>query len=92
MYYLISYDISSDRFRTKAAKLLQGYGRRVQKSVFECPNLTEKQLLKILGRLDRLIDHETDSVRFYRQCKGCLAQFDIVGSGEQPEKAASGYY
>lgn len=92
MYYLISYDISDDRFRTKASKLLQGYGRRVQKSVFECPNLTERQLLRIQGELDRLIDHETDSVRFYRQCKGCLAQFELVGSGEQPEKAASGYY
>lgn len=92
MYYVICYDITEDRLRTKASKLLDGHGRRVQKSVFECPDLTEKQLLRLLDVLDRLIDHETDSVRCYRQCRSCLSQFDIVGEGERPRLAASGYY
>ena len=92
MYYVICYDITDDRIRTKASKLLDGHGKRVQNSVFECADLTEKQLLKIMDKLDRLIDHETDSVRLYRQCKGCLAQFDLIGVGGKPELAASGYY
>lgn len=92
MYYVICYDITDDRIRTKASKLLEGHGKRVQKSVFECADLTEKQLLRLQDKLDRLIDHETDSVRFYRQCKGCLPQFDLVGVGGKPEQAASGYY
>lgn len=34
--YVISYDISNDKIRTKIAKELENYGRRVQFSVFEC--------------------------------------------------------
>lgn len=92
MFYVICYDITDDRLRTKAAKLVQGHGKRVQKSVFECADLSEQQLLRLLDKLDRLIDHETDSVRCYRQCKGCLTQFDLVGEGERPRLAVSGYY
>ena len=92
MFYIICYDIVDDRIRAKASKLLEGHGQRVQKSVFECTQLTEKQMLRLMDQLDRLMDHETDSVRLYRQCKGCLAQFDLVGMGNKPQLAASGYY
>jgi CRISPR-associated protein Cas2 len=34
-FYLICYDIVKDSRRTKVAHLLEGYGLRVQKSVFE---------------------------------------------------------
>ena len=34
--YLIVYDITKDRERTKVQKILEGYGFRIQKSVFEC--------------------------------------------------------
>lgn len=34
--YVVTYDIPSDKRRQKVAKLLEGYGRRVQYSVFEC--------------------------------------------------------
>ncbi|MFH1760853.1 MAG: CRISPR-associated endonuclease Cas2, partial [bacterium] len=34
-HYVISYDIPVTRRRTKVAKLLDGFARRVQKSVFE---------------------------------------------------------
>ena len=34
--YLVCYDITSDRVRNKIVKTLEGYGRRVQYSVFEC--------------------------------------------------------
>ena len=35
-YYIVSYDISNDKKRTKMLRLLKNYGVRVQKSVFEC--------------------------------------------------------
>lgn len=92
MYYVICYDVTEDRIRAKVSKLLEGHGLRVQKSVFECSDLTERQLLRLMDKLDRLIDHTTDNVRLYRQCKGCLAQFDLVGIGKKSELAASGYY
>jgi CRISPR-associated protein Cas2 len=37
MIHLISYDIEDDRERLQVSKVLEGFGRRVQKSVFECP-------------------------------------------------------
>ncbi len=35
---LVVYDIKKDRLRSKFAKFLEGYGRRVQYSVFEIRN------------------------------------------------------
>ncbi|OQX07114.1 MAG: CRISPR-associated endonuclease Cas2 [Desulfobulbaceae bacterium A2] len=34
--HLVAYDIEDDRERLRTGKLLEGFGRRVQKSVFEC--------------------------------------------------------
>ena len=34
--YVIAYDISSQRERSRVSRVLSGYGFRVQKSVFEC--------------------------------------------------------
>ena len=34
--YVISYDISENKIRNKVAKILEGYGKRIQYSVFEC--------------------------------------------------------
>jgi CRISPR-associated protein Cas2 len=85
MFYLVCFDIVNDSARTKVAKALKGYGYRVQKSVFECPDLTEKQFLKLKDRLEGLIDHTEDSVRYYRQCKGCLRDCELSGIGELPE-------
>ncbi|NET09243.1 MAG: CRISPR-associated endonuclease Cas2, partial [Symploca sp. SIO2B6] len=36
MLALVVYDIADTRRRTKLSTLLEGYGRRVQESVFEC--------------------------------------------------------
>lgn len=84
MFYLVCFDISDDRTRHRAAKVLKGFGQRVQKSVFECPDLTEKRFLKLKDRLEGLIDFTTDSVRYYRQCRGCLAECELSGIGEPP--------
>jgi CRISPR-associated endonuclease Cas2 len=36
LLYLITYDIPCDKRRKKVSDLLEGYGTRVQYSVFEC--------------------------------------------------------
>ena len=82
MFCLVCFDIVDDKVRYKAAKVLKGYGYRVQKSVFECPELTEKQYLKLKDRLENLIDATEDSVRYYRQCRACLGEFEFSGIGE----------
>lgn len=70
MLVLITYDVSTTdsagkkRLR-KVAKACQNYGQRVQNSVFECiVDSTKFTALKI--ELESIIDHELDSLRFYR--------------------------
>ncbi len=85
MFYVVAFDISDDRIRYRAVKILKAFGYRVQKSVFECPDLTEKRFLTLKDRLEALIDFTTDSVRYYRQCRGCLDDCEVSGLGELPE-------
>ncbi|WP_291321996.1 CRISPR-associated endonuclease Cas2 [Desulfonatronospira sp.] len=85
MFYLVCYDIVDDKTRYKVAKVLKSYGYRVQKSAFECPDLTEKSFLKMKDRLERLIDFSEDNIRYYRQCRACIKDFEHSGLGEEPE-------
>lgn len=79
MIYVISYDISSDRLRTKVAKLLEGYGVRVQYSVFECRitvnrfNYLYKQIVNLTGK------KEETCVRIYSLCENCEQKIVTIG-------------
>ncbi len=84
MFYVVCYDIIDDQTRNKVAKIIKGFGYRVQKSVFECPDLSEKRLLKLKDKIERQIDSTQDSVRFYRQCRACLKDYEQAGIGEEP--------
>ncbi len=53
------------------AKMLSGFGDRVQKSSFEA-HLSERQYSNLLKQIPRYVDPAVDTVRVYR----------IVGSGE----------
>lgn len=79
MFYVVSFDISDDRTRYRVVKVLKGYGYRVQKSVFECPGLSEERLLTLKNKIESLIDFSTDSVRYYAQCGGCLRKAKMSG-------------
>ena len=52
MLYLIAYDISDDARRTKLAELLEGFGQRVQRSVFEC-DLNEREYQALERKMKR---------------------------------------
>lgn len=80
MYIVVSYDIHDDRRRYRVARQMEDFGKRVQYSVFDC-HLDEKDLGTLKRVLARIIDHETDSVRFYRLCGRCAAGIEILGSG-----------
>lgn len=81
MFTIISYDIVVDKRRTKVMKLLQGYGTRVQYSVFEC-YLNVQQLDRIGRELRNLIDLDTDSVRCYVLDEAARKRIRIVGIGQ----------
>jgi CRISPR-associated protein Cas2 len=86
-FFLVCFDVSDDRIRYRVVKALKGVGIRVQKSVFECAGLGEKELLRLKDKIDSLIDHETDSVRYYRLCKACLREVEWSGVGERPDNS-----
>lgn len=81
--YVISYDISEDKRRNKVAKLLEGYGHRVQYSVFEC-HINEKKLKMLYAALmDLTCDMEEGSVCIYRVCASCEKKRLIIGEENQ---------
>jgi len=82
MFFIISYDISDDRRRTKIHNILKSYGQAVQFSVFEV-DLTDKQYAKLRSRLNKLIKPEEDSVRFYSLCAYCQNKIERLG-GKMP--------
>jgi CRISPR-associated protein Cas2 len=59
---------------------MKSYGERVQKSVFEC-RIDDGKFLKMKQAIEKLIDWEEDSVRYYHLCKGCWKNVDISGWG-----------
>ena len=61
MRYLIAYDITNDSQRDQVYKYLSGWGRRVQKSVFEC-ELKRDELDEVTSHIEGVIDTKTGHV------------------------------
>lgn len=57
--YLVAYDVSNDKRRTKIFKKLKGYGEALQYSLFRCA-LTPNERLRLRAEMWELIDHATD--------------------------------
>lgn len=69
MLILVTYDVSTEQTDGKArlrrvAKACQNYGIRVQNSVFECV-VDGVQLMELKNRLNKIMDKEVDSIRYY---------------------------
>lgn len=83
--YVIAYDISNNKRRTRVHKLLSGYGRWTQYSLFEAW-LTAKELVAVQGKLDKLLNPREDSVRLYRLCAACSSEVLTIGSPPPKEE------
>lgn len=91
MLYIISYDISIDQRRLNIAKLLEGYGQRVLKSVFEC-DLETAAYGRLRQRLERHIEvNGGDRLRIYQLCHSCRQRVDIIGDGPSLEQSSDIY-
>ena len=62
---LVIYDIVNDKKRYRLAKMLLGYGERVQRSAFEC-HLTTKQYEEMTKKALIFIDEDEDLLRVYK--------------------------
>ncbi len=83
MMVLITYDVNTEtkegrsRLR-RVAKTCVDYGQRVQNSVFEC-NITPAQYEEIKIKLRKIIDEETDSLRYYLLGKNWKNKVESMG-------------
>ena len=61
--YLVSYDICHPKRLRRVAKAMEGYGVRLQYSVFECA-LDGRRLNKMKTDLQPILNHDEDQVLF----------------------------
>ena len=78
---VIAFDISGDRARRAATRVLEDHLERVQRSVFEHAALPGGALVEIETRLREIVDPATDSLRYYRLCNACAGRIIHAGAG-----------
>jgi CRISPR-associated protein Cas2 len=84
---LVTYDVDTTtkagqaRLR-RVAKICEGYGHRVQKSVFEVV-CNEAGKVRLVAALQQVIDHHADSVRLYRLPSRALDEVEHLGQSRQ---------
>lgn len=86
--YLISYDISDPKRLRHVARIMEGYGYRVQLSVFQCP-LDDLRLEQLKAEIILVINSDEDQVLIV--CLGpdteqTFRRFDSLG---KPYKTAA---
>ena len=80
--FVVCYDVANNTRRYKVAACLEGYGDRVQGSVFELP-VNRSLLDKCLAEVSGLIKETEDSVVVYRLCAACEKERVYFGLGTQ---------
>ncbi|HBE16860.1 MAG TPA: CRISPR-associated endonuclease Cas2 [Cyanobacteria bacterium UBA11149] len=84
MLVVVVYDIPDDKRRTKLSNFLEGYGRRVQFSVFEC-FLSLDEMRELYQKVQRLVKPDEDNVRFYWISEEAVSRVLTIGSsGPEP--------
>lgn len=81
---IAAYDVREDDRRSRLAAMLQTLGDRVQKSVF-LVTADEPDLTDLRQRALSVIDPDTDSLMFFRQCAGCWGAQVSLGQGHVPD-------
>lgn len=79
MLVLVVYDIPDDKRRQKLATFLEGYGRRVQESVFEC-FLSLDRMRQLYQKVQKQVKPQEDNVRFYWIPKQAVDNALAIGS------------
>ncbi len=86
MEYLVVYDVDTttpdgERRLRRVAKICEGYGLRVQRSVFEV-TCTTTQLPALRQKLNDTIDHQLDDIRLYCLKEGTLQAVERLGAAQ----------
>lgn len=79
MTYVIAYDVADDGRRNRVSRFLEGWGRRVQRSLFEC-QLSPEELKLVTGKLQEILDAKMDCCHVYRLCRDCAPKRKVIGN------------
>jgi len=88
MEILVTYDVETvtregQRRLRRVAKACEGFGQRVQKSVFEVV-CTPAEFVLLEAELRQEINLKTDSIRFYPLPSGSFRRASHLGAAAQP--------
>jgi CRISPR-associated protein Cas2 len=79
MKYLICYDVTETRIRSKMSKYLEGFGHRIQYSVFICEASTEK-IVGAKKKLERLAAKSSKRmILILPVCENCASRIWSYG-------------
>ncbi|WP_306590433.1 CRISPR-associated endonuclease Cas2 [Geothrix sp. 21YS21S-4] len=89
-WYLVAYDVADDKKRAKVAKCLEGFGERIQYSVFRT-FLSGRALARLRWELSRIMA-PLDGLLIIHLCPSCQARIqDRKGKRDWKEEAPLGF-
>lgn len=80
-WHLVSYDVRDPKRLRRVAKKLEGYGARIQYSVFRC-RLDRETLEKLHWELNEIMEEE-DDLLVIPLCLNCAAKVPEHSTGNQ---------
>ena len=80
MDLLVAYDIADVKRLRRVAKIMENFGKRVQKSIFEV-SLSPAVFRQMKFQIDTTIEHDEDGVKYFPLCIKCSAATEIIGQG-----------
>jgi len=80
MNMIIAYDIADPQRLTKIAKVMEDFGTRVQKSIFEA-TVNDHIFKEMKQRVEQIIVWEEDGVKYFTVCEKCSQTVEIIGQG-----------
>jgi CRISPR-associated protein Cas2 len=89
-HWLVIYDICDPRRLRRVAKVMEDYGFRVQKSVFEL-EASEAVVAGLRRRINKIIE-ENDFVVYFDLCQRCWQKRMKYGPGDFCERDEKEFY
>lgn len=84
-WYLLAYDIRDPKRLRQVAKTLEGYGTRIQYSIFRC-RLDQQMLERLRWKLAEIMQAE-DDLLVMPICAQCASKVPIHSTGDQSDWA-----
>ena len=82
-WHMVAYDVRDPKRLRKVAKLLEGYGSRIQYSIFRV-HLTETKLQKLRWELEQKMESE-DNLLVIPLCNRCAGKVNELSRGDESD-------